>query len=309
MRAQVDVLLATYQGAAYVQEQIESILNQTYSSVHIWIRDDASQDSTPSLLQQFAARYPDRITFIPNQQNLGVRGNFSELMRHSTAPYIMFCDQDDVWLPNKIESSLHLMKKMELNYGANKPLLVHTDLKVVKTNLTEISSSFWNFAQLNPQLTSLNRLLVQNNVTGCTMLMNRELLNQSQPIPLKAIMHDWWIALVASAFGHIEHLPSATLLYRQHASNDVGARKYGIIPYLKDSLYSVRKNNPMRTYTQAQLFLERYGNQLKPYDKEILETYCSLNQFSYMQRKALLIKYRFLKSGFLRNLHHLFIAN
>ena len=309
MKDQVDVLLATYQGEAYIKEQVESILNQTYPSIHIWIRDDASKDSTPTILNQLASSYPTQITLIPSTGNLGVRGNFSELMSASKAPYIMFSDQDDVWLPHKVESSLACMKQMEIQYRTDIPLLVHTDLQVVHSDLKQISPSFWNFTRLNPKITALNRLLTQNNVTGCTMLFNQSLLQMSQPIPDQAIMHDWWIALVASAFGYIDHIPSATLLYRQHTSNDVGAKKYGLASYMKEQFFSDKRKHPTRTHVQAQLFLDRFDKQLRSQEKMIVEAYCSLTRLPYVQRKVAMMKHGFLKSGFLRNLHHLFLTN
>ncbi len=309
MKEQVDVLLATYQGARYIGQQIDSILNQSYPFVHLWIRDDMSKDETPDLLKKIAARHPDRITLVPALKNLGVRGNFSELMQCGRASYIMFSDQDDVWLPHKIETSLKLMKQMEREIGTNKPLLVHTDLKVVDSALKEIAPSFWSYSSLDPDLTSLNRLLTQNNVTGCTMLLNRSLLNLSRPIPDEAIMHDWWIALVAAALGRIGHLPSPTILYRQHGSNDVGAKKYGLVSFVKEVLYPGKKKDPKRTHKQAHRFFERYSNALDPNLKEVIDAYRSLNELGSFNRKCRLIKYGFFKAGFLRNLHHLFIAN
>ena len=309
MNDQVDILLATYRGAAYIEEQIDSILSQTYPHFRILIRDDASEDSTQNILERLASRYPEKICLISNEKNSGVKGNFSELMNHSDAPYVLFSDQDDIWLPGKIESSLKLMKRNENKYGIDTPLLVHTDLKVVRSNLTEISPSFWNYTRLNPRFNSLNRLLVQNNVTGCTMLINKHLLNLSRPVPNEAVMHDWWIALTAAAFGRIDFLSSPTILYRQHDSNDVGAKKYGVTSYIRHALSSSKKNNPKRTYEQARVFLERFGTRLESEEKKILEIYSGLPGLSFLERKASVLKYRFFKSGFLRNIHHLFLTD
>ncbi len=104
-------------------------------------------------------------------------------MKMSRAPYVMFADQDDKWLTNKVETSLDQLKAMERQYGSHLPLLIHTDLTVVDSKLGELASSFWKYAGLNPNQTSLNRLLSQNILTGCTMLMNRalvELANMNQ---------------------------------------------------------------------------------------------------------------------------------
>lgn len=304
MTDQVDILLATYQGALFIRQQICSIFTQTYPHVHVWIRDDGSSDNTLQLIQHINCLYPHSISTLPGQTNLGIKGNFSELMKHSTAPYVMFSDQDDVWLPNKIEYSLALMKKMEMDYGCQVPLLVHTDLKVVKSNLTEIHPSFWSYANLNPRLVHLNRLLPQNVLTGCTMLMNRALVELAHPIPNEAIMHDWWIALVASSFGHIRHLNLPTVLYRQHGSNDTGAKLHSMREFIKRTWRPTSKKSDClsQTYIQAQVFLERYADHLDKKSLALLRAYIALEQLPYLQQKKQILKYRFLKNGFLRNL-------
>lgn len=308
MNDQVDILLATYNGSKYIQEQIESILSQTYPSIHLWIRDDGSKDTTVEILTYFAKKYPSRITFLPTEQNLGIKGNFSRLMECSKASYMMFSDQDDHWLPNKVELSLKLIKQMEVQYGWDTPLLVHTDLTVVRSDLTEINSSFWKYTHLNPSYVQLNRLLTQNVLTGCTMLFNRKLLELALPIPSESFMHDWWIALVASAFGQIKHLPLSTILYRQHTSNGLGAKPYGLWHFIKRSLWRQPPSTHC-SYQQARLFLERYQSLLDPKSKNLVSTYASLQKASYLTQKKNLIKFRFLKQGFLRNFHHLLLPH
>ena len=127
----VDILLATYQGERFLDAQIESILAQTYPHFHLIVRDDASNDHTPKIIQQWAKKHALKITVLPSNRRLGVKGNFTELMMHSTAPYAMFSDQDDIWLPHKIEITLALMKEREHLFGSHVPLAIHTDLKVV----------------------------------------------------------------------------------------------------------------------------------------------------------------------------------
>lgn len=303
MSEQVDVLLATFQGAKYLEEQLESILTQTHPQLHLWIRDDGSTDQTTSILQKWAQTYPQKITLLSSNEHLGVKGNFSELMKLSQAPYIMFADQDDEWLPNKVEISLNQLKAMERQYGFHLPLLVHTDLKVVNENLEEISPSFWRYAGLNPDQTSLNRLLSQNVITGCTMLMNRALVDYAYPIPKEAVMHDWWIALIASCFGHIQFVDHPTILYRQHETNDTGAKCYSLWSFLhQSSKEGQKKRNSMKaTYQQAKCLLERYHQTLSPENRTLLQAYQELDKLPYFQKKYQVIKYQFFKQGFLRN--------
>jgi glycosyltransferase involved in cell wall biosynthesis len=303
MSEQVDVLLATFQGANYLEEQLESILTQSHPQLHLWVRDDGSTDQTLSILQKWAQTYPQKITLLSSDGHLGIKGNFSELMKQSQAPYVMFADQDDRWLPNKVEISLDHLKAMERQYGSHLPLLVHTDLKVVDQNLEEIAPSFWHYAGLHPDQTSLNRLLSQNVLTGCTMLMNRALVELAYPIPSIAVMHDWWIALISSCFGHIHFVNQPTILYRQHESNDVGAKRYSLRSFLyQSSKEACKKSNTLKqTYHQANYLLERFEH-LLPFEKQdLLRAYGELEKLSYFKKKYQMIKYQFFKQGFLRN--------
>ncbi len=303
MSERVDVLLATFQGAKYLEEQLESILTQTHPQLYLWIRDDGSSDQTMVILEKWAKTYPQKITLIPPQKRLGIKGNFSELMKHSQAPYMMFSDQDDIWLPHKVEASLDQLIALERQYGSHLPLLVHTDLKVVNKKLEEIAPSFCHYAGLNPKLTTLNRLLAQNVLTGCTLLMNRTLADLSHPIPEEALMHDWWIALVATCFGHINFLDQATLLYRQHGRNEVGAKHYHIWRFIRQILKGNQNkiSNIYPTYKQASCFLKRYQSILPPEKQALIKAYEELGQLPYFKQKRQIIKYQFFKQGFLRN--------
>ncbi len=310
MSEQVDILLATYQGENYLEEQLESILTQTHPYLHLWIRDDGSSDQTQAILKKWLKTYPQKISLLSTHHHLGIKGNFSELMKHSQAPYIMFADQDDQWLPHKVEASLDQLKALERQYGSHLPLLVHTDLKVVNCHLEEMASSFWHYAGLNPEhSSSLNRLLAQNVLTGCTMFMNRSLIDLAYPIPEEALMHDWWVALVACSFGHIQFLNQATLLYRQHNRNDTGAHQYKVWDFLLEiskGRHRKSRGTTNQTYKQAHCFLERYKSRL-PHNKQALfKAYEELEDLSYFKKKRQVIKYQFFKQGFLRNAKSLF---
>lgn len=306
----IDVLLATYQGAAFLEEQLNSIFGQTTLPSQIIIRDDSSTDDTLKILLKFKELYPHLITLLPSQRRLGVKGNFSELMQHSSAEYIFFSDQDDIWNPNKIEMTLERMKKMERQYGKSTPLLVHTDLIVVGSDLKLIHPSFWKFTGLNPKGAELNRLLAQNMITGCTMVINRALLEQALPIPNEAMMHDWWVGLVAAAFGYIDFISLPTLQYRQHLSNDVGAKNYGLSRYI---LSYFKKNKQPSLFSksclQAARFVEQYNQSLNEKSIQLIATYAALEKMPYIKQKYTLFKNKFFKHGFLRNLRHVLVKN
>lgn len=300
MNQSVDILLATYQGEAFLDEQIASIMDQTYRFFHLYIRDDGSKDKTVFLLEQWQKKYPKKITLLHSNQNLGIKGNFSKLLASSTSDYIMLSDQDDVWFKDKVEKSVRAINALE---DQKSPLLVHTDLKVVDHSLNELSASFWAYSRLIPERSSLKELLLQNTVTGCTTIFNRPLLEKCLPIPDEALMHDWWIALVAAAFGTISFIDQPTMLYRQHGHNDTGAKQYGVLNFLSRLIKEPKKSSLERNFNQAKAFFQRYEHRLTPEQKKLLTLFYSLNEQTFFCRKKTLFSEGFKKHGFLRNLN------
>lgn len=298
----VDILLATCNGFSFIASQLDSILAQDYKAIRLLIRDDVSQDSTRKILETYANRFPEIITLLPSGQRLGVKGNFSCLMEHSKANYIMFADQDDIWEHNKISKTFEKMKEVEKEYANDTPLLVHTDLKVVDRDLNLLSSSFWEYNHNHPiQAQTLNRLLMQNSVTGCTMMINRHLLKLALPIPECSAMHDWWLALVSAAFGRIEALPEPTILYRQHGNNNLGAQKFWSIHYFKQGINKICKPE-IAKQAQANELLLRYSQRLNQEQKKMLKAYKKLSQAYLLQRIYLIFQHRFFKQGLIRNI-------
>lgn len=220
----VDILLATYNGARYLPEQLDSLLHQTEVLPRIIISDDGSSDETLSIIGRLEAMYPGRIKRLPQGPGRGASANFNYLLASTDAHYVFLADQDDVWDQDKVVISLDKMWALEQEHGTETPLLVHTDLRVMDESLQLISPSFFEFQNLKKSRDQFKDLLFQNTVTGCTVLANRALLNKALPIPSAAMMHDWWLALVAAAFGKIGFVDKATMSYRQHGSNTVGAR-------------------------------------------------------------------------------------
>lgn len=140
------------------------------------------------------------------------------------AQYAFFADQDDVWLPHKLERQMSAMRELEAACGRRMPLLVHTDLTVVDARLRTLASSYRAAARVHHDPADpLGCLLVANHVTGCATLVNRALLAAATPLPAAALIHDWWTAQVAAALGRLHYLPESTLLYRQHGANTIGA--------------------------------------------------------------------------------------
>ncbi|MBV2132947.1 glycosyltransferase family 2 protein [Pseudomonas sp. MAP12] len=230
----IDILLATHNGEKYINAQINSILNQTHKEWRLIIHDDGSSDNTVQIIKSYQARHPDKILFIDDGVLLGgAKKNFAHLMKISSSPYIMFCDQDDVWLPNKIQISHDEICALEDRHPG-KAIIVHTDLEVVDQNLNTISNSMFEYQRLPKSIQTLDEMLTTNNITGCTSIINRLALNLSLPIPDEAVMHDWWIGCkTLQAGGIISLIPLSLIKYRQHSENAVGSKKITITFLLK----------------------------------------------------------------------------
>ena len=235
----IDILLSTYNGAKYLREQLDSILKQTYTSWRLIVRDDSSTDDTLKIIKEYINKYPNFIIHIKNTRNIGVVKSFELLLKNSTSKYIMFCDQDDIWLNNKIEVTLKKMIEEE-SKNADKAILIHTDLVVVNERLQTIYNSFWKYSRIKPELlTNFDYLSVHNVATGCTIMINEKAKFQTQPFTERTLMHDSWIALsVVKNSGIIAFVNTPLMLYRQHGDNVVGA-KNRIDSYLKNKFLAI----------------------------------------------------------------------
>ena len=303
----IDILLSTYNGAAYLAEQLDSLFAQTCPDWRLVVRDDGSTDTTQKILGRYLALHPGRIVILPQDGNrLGASASFAILLEHSESPYTMFCDQDDVWLPDKVEITFAAMRDLERAHGGQTPLLVDTDLKVVDERLSVLEESFWHFERIHPQrLTKLSRVLMQNFVTGCTAMINRPLAGLAQPVPAEALMYDGWLALVATAFGKIAALPTPTVLYRQHGGNVTGASRWSFLTGVKNYfLYREGRRVALARREaawaalrgQAEAFAARYGERMTPAQHAMVRAFCLLPARGFWGRRRLMLKHNFLVS-------------
>lgn len=230
----IDIVLASYNGDKFITEQIESI--QACSGYQALVRkiivvDDGSTDNTIATLKHLAAQDSKIELHAPSLDpsviaNKGASQNFQFGLTLTSAPYIMLCDQDDVWLPEKLESSLHKVKQAEKYSNTTTPVLVFSDKQIVDEQLNLICDSYFVLKQISKQWHKRFEQLSQQNVaSGCTMLFNRALLKRAIPIPNTAYMHDWWLALIASRCGVISLIDKPLIQYRQHQNNTIGAKQ------------------------------------------------------------------------------------
>ena len=219
----IDILLPTYNGEKYLKEQIDSILNQTYKNIRLIISDDCSKDSTPKILEEYRGK-DERIELYLQKENIGVVKGIEFLLKKVKSNYYMLADQDDVWLPMKVEKSIETLKKENED-------LVFGDLEVVDQDLKTMYPSFGDFMLLNRKINKyINSYKVNylyNCVTGCTVLSKKEFIEKILPIPTesKYLIHDHWIGLVLSLNGKLAYMPEKYIKYRQHGNNQVGTDK------------------------------------------------------------------------------------
>ncbi len=302
MTAPLAILLSTYNGERFLAEQLDSLLRQTWRDFIIIVRDDGSSDGSRALLAEYAAKHPERFRLLPGDGgNLGACASFARLLGHALehglepapdsglrpdpglgpdpelasgasarrgpAPdYFLFCDQDDIWHDDKVERQMALMRQTEAG-NASLPVLVHSDLAVIDAENRPIAPSFTAYQGLDIERNGFTELAISNLVTGCTALVNRALARRALPIPPEAIMHDWWLALAASAFGKLVYSAGPTVRYRQHDANTIGAKRHTPAKLTRlENWHRLPFGGPnshlLEVGRQARAFLARHGDQL-----------------------------------------------
>ena len=257
----LNILLATYNSEKYIREQLDSLLAQTYQNWRLVVRDDLSTDHTLDVVNEYVSRYPEKISILNNEgKSLRAYLNFYEMLSKVESDYYMFCDHDDVWVPNKIELSMARMKEVERE---GIPVIVHTDMKVVDQNLNTLAESFWHYSKLLPEHTEFKELVLCNSVNGCTMLFNRKAREVALPHVGHTTMHDMLVTQsVAANGGIISPINEPTVLYRQHIDNVVGAHERNKNFYMKKliKLRQTIKDNYQNWYLSQQISHYSYAS-------------------------------------------------
>lgn len=297
----IEILLATYNGEKYIKEQLDSILKQDYDNWIVRACDDASSDKTYDILMEYKNAYPTKFIVERNEKGTGsAKLNFFNLIKNSTCEYVMCCDQDDVWLPNKISLTIEKMKETETDHT---PVLVHTDLKVVDQDLNVLSDSFFEYSQLNKSL-EYKDTLIQNSVTGCSLMMNRALVSlvQKESDFQDILMHDWLITVLAAGTGKIAFVDCPTILYRQHSVNSVGAKQYGISLFLSKLKESDIRKSLVDTTLQAGQIAKTYQEELGEELYQLTYEYSKLFTQGKIHRVRFYIKNKVMKKGLPRKI-------
>lgn len=299
----IQILLAAYNGEKYIETQLDSLIAQQMpptDSLQILIADDMSTDGTPEILKEYHERYPSLIELLPLEREGSAMANFMRLLAESDGDIMFFCDQDDWWMPAKV------IKMLEAFESTDQPQLVFSDAIIADENLKLLEVDESALQTYNRGLT-LQKLLVQNYIMGCTMAVNRPLVNGVSCGSYPGMqMHDWWLAIYAMTFGGITHVNEKLMKYRQHCDNEVGAKDIKSGSYIRSHM----NGGELRTkcgmlLEQASGFYECYGAQMSPDKQRIFTDFITLRAHSKLSRIATQISGGYLKSTFARTIGQL----
>lgn len=224
----IAILLSTYNGERYLIELLDSIMRQTSEDYTLYIRDDGSSDRSVVIAKEYASKFCNIIIIPYNDVNHGAHYSFLAMMDMVESDYYMFCDQDDIWLPTKVDDTFNKMKESECNFP-NTPIVIHTDLKAVDGNLNLISDSFWSFRGFDVDLPHTFQYICHyNDVTGCTMMINRLAKQACHGIMdllfPEFMYYDNMICIMTTkAHGKVIPLKKQTIIYRRHGNNETDA--------------------------------------------------------------------------------------
>lgn len=302
----LDILLATYNGELYLEEQIDSILAQSFEDFKLIIADDCSQDSTRQILIKYAQK-DSRIHLIFHTKNVGVIRNFEHLISISSANYFMLCDQDDVWYENKVYDSIQKINVTQSD-------LIYSDLMVVDSSLNVIEKSFWRSQKISP----INKYLwevtmFQNIVTGCTIIANSKMKKYILPFPEKIFMHDWWISFSTSIFGKVEYIDNPLINYRQHENNIVGARvaigsektkKINLKDFIqiRNDFYSQQIEVLQSCRDRLSCINDSRTHKVVSHISQVIERYTFFRSIRFFSLRFILFKHTNPSQGFFRNI-------
>ncbi len=260
----ISVALATYNGARFLREQLDSIYAQTYQNIEVVVCDDCSTDGTVEILEEYRKRLG--LQYLVNDRNLGFVGNFGKVMSICRGEFIALADQDDIWLPGKLEALLD---------GLGEATLVYSDAFLIDDNGHELPGSLIRTSGVKPMDGRHFEYFVCNTcITGCTVMFRRDLLAAALPIPSCETYHDWWLAVLASRRNGVKYLDEMLVKYRQHESNDTGASvKHALLKrlaaHMRGESDAAKKNyyglllNRSRVYPELHERLELNAEEMK----------------------------------------------
>ena len=285
MKADISVVLATFNGERFLEKQIKSILEQTLPPSKILVFDDRSSDKTIEILKSFDGN--SSIEYAINHENKGVTRNFIDGILATETSYIALADQDDIWKRDKLERCYHTIKNLE---AEGKPSIVFSDLEVIDANDQVVSASFWKELGINDYHFCFDTLLFGNFVTGCTILMDHNIRKYLSRIPVNLDIHDSWIALLAYSFGNASGIKLPLVSYRQHHNNitySTSVRKRTIYSRFLSHLHFLMHPEKYlgHRFKVIQAFYETFQDEISEELAEKIHSFLLLKDQGYLKQK------------------------
>ena len=279
----VEILMTTYNGEAYIRNQLDSLLIQTYPHWRLTIHDDGSQDATLAIIDDYCRKDKRIILLDDGLVGLGTAKNYLHLMRQVDGEYYMFCDQDDIWFEDKIRKMLDAIRKYQQPAMVYSNSFLYINGKVTSQYSTIIHPS-----------TVRDTLFFNSGIQGCSIIMNDQLMRLLKPYPDTVVMHDHLITMAAASFGRIGYLAEGLMLYRQHALNVTGNQSVGYWHRIK-SFFSGRKSVISKSHFDAnKAFYQQYHDLLSESTKTLYHAYFKYAYCtSVFGRLGILFKYGF----------------
>lgn len=294
----ISVALCTYNGARYLEQQLRSILNQSYSPYEMIISDDGSTDNTVGLVESICreASFPVRIFL--NKSNKGIKENFEKAIDACSGDYIALADQDDIWMPEK----LSIFSDTILKSDRSVPVLFYSDLSLIDAEGHTLAGSFLTNARITPpQELCWKFLATRNFAPGCCIVFDSRLVKHILPIPPQSILHDWWINLVFSLWGSIQQVNADTISYRLHSGNNQGIPNLSRLSSVgrESGFFSIATSNLVAGINQIKCVVTRLRENDEPCPPELGEL-ITLFEISRLARPISLIRLGIRRGNFFK---------
>lgn len=258
------ILLASYNGEKYISEQLDSIINQTYKNWELIIRDDGSKDETVTILNKYEKK-DERIKILRDDKgNLGFLKNFEELLFNAKEEFVLFSDQDDFWLKNKLEKFVEKIRDLDEKV-LSKPLLIHCNSLVCDDKLEIIKEEFID--SKIAKKTNSNIYFFEYIVQGSTSMVNKKMIKESLPFLKNVTLHDRYFHLLSQFLGTRVFIDESLVKYRQHERNEIGANR-SIIKNIMSKKYFYVEDRKL-----IEEIKETYNKRLRKEDLNDIEKY------------------------------------
>ncbi|WP_158600078.1 glycosyltransferase family 2 protein [Halorubrum sp. Atlit-28R] len=280
---EISVAMCTYNGADYLSDQIESILEQSNRPSEIVVRDDGSTDGTMAILKDYAQDYPELFDVKQNEENQGIVKNFEKAIQACSGDYIALSDQDDVWNPMKIKHQASALQRSNAILACHNSSVVTKTLEPVGDLWSEVSPSYKPQTQPNP--TKIVRELAQRNfVQGATIMFDARWTDHLLPLP-EGWPHDHYLAVHAALRGGLIPIDEELIRYRQHDEQEVGVTNKNIVEQFQDNLKSGYEQSRIKRWQQVYEFVRSCEDSELGPEKSWLEKFLK-KKVRYEQRRS-----------------------